>query len=108
MGRPSFQEIAAIAITGFDKVRKNGLKELEKVKRVTSFGYSFETLQAFAFSMGQDLRLGDDDIEMKRGLFDSLEVKVTLTVENNQKVIYLTCAIPQWADVLSVKTVVGI
>jgi hypothetical protein len=45
---------------------------------------------------------------MKRGLIDILEVKVTLTVENNQKVIYLTCAIPQWTDVLSVKTVAGI
>jgi site-specific DNA recombinase len=54
-----------------------------------------KTIQEFAAGVSQKLDAMDNDLDAKRRLIEMLDVQVTLTTENGEKVIYARCILGQ-------------
>jgi hypothetical protein len=52
-----------------------------------------QTIQDFAAKIGKNLEAMDDDYDAKRGLIETLDVQVTLVVENGDKVVCGRCIV---------------
>jgi len=61
-----------------------------------------QTLMNFAGAVSENLEAMDDDFDAKRRLIEELDVQATLTMEDGEKVAYVSCIVGE--DVLSVES----
>jgi hypothetical protein len=69
------------------------LTRLESRLRGTSSDEQIEDIQAFAASIAEGLANSDDDFDFRRFVIETLDVWATLTVEDDEKIVYVRCVL---------------
>jgi site-specific DNA recombinase len=80
-------------ISSLEKEQKELVAHL-KARSLTA--EEIRSLQEFAARIGKNLAEMDDDFDAKRAIVDALDVQVTLTVEDGQRVLYARCIIAEY------------
>ena len=84
-------------VAALEKERVGLVAHLE-AQRLTSD--QIQTLHEFATHIAEGLEYADQDFDARRRIIDTLDVRITLTVEDGEKIVYAYCILDE--EVLSV------
>lgn len=74
-------------------LEKEKVRLSEVIEDHTLSPQQIQNIYEFAASIGESLDAADQDFHKRRSIVDALDVRVVLTVENGEKVIYAQCAL---------------
>jgi hypothetical protein len=66
-----------------------------------------QSIKEFAHMVGKGLRLAEDDFDQKRKIIELLNVRITLALENQEKVVYAECLLNDTTLTITSKTTGG-
>jgi hypothetical protein len=79
--------------TTLQSLEQERIRLSEVIEDQTLSPQQIQSIYEFASSIGETLDTADQDFHQRRSIIDALDVRVVLTVENDEKVIYAQCAL---------------
>ncbi len=79
--------------TALQSLEREKIRLVEVIEDQTLSPQQIESIYEFAATIGETLDAADQDFHQRRAIVDALDVRVVLTVEDGDKVVYAQCAL---------------
>jgi site-specific DNA recombinase len=93
--------------TAIHSLQQERIKLIEVINERIIPPEQIENIYEFAAQIKEGLNMAPDDFKAKRAIVDALDLRVILTVENGEKVVYAECALGEEEFNIEVKKSAG-
>lgn len=79
--------------TTLQSLEQEKIRLVEVIENQTLSPQQIESIYEFAATIGETLDAADQDFHQRRAIVDALDLRVVLTIEDGEKVVYAQCAL---------------